>query len=1343
MTKFGLLGSSALRSAIVVGATFAVATPAHAQAAQPAQTPQSQQQCDPGNPDRDPATGNCVQPAEGTPGATAPGTNPATTPSDEEPTQEELDPNAPESETLVVTGSRIPRPQFEGTIPGAQVTAEQIEARGFTNALDVLNDIPLVGPGASPFGTNGGQPSSLGVSFVDLLDLGTARTLTLVNGRRFVSGNSGTLFVAGNVTGSQVDLNVIPTALISRADVLTVGGAVAYGSDAIAGVVNLILRDDFEGFSFNALSGISAQGDAFVYRIAGTAGTNFAGDRGNVTLSAETNFDQGVQANQRREYLLNPIAPTFFGNGGVRNQAFTPSLTVNAAAGTGAFLPQGSDLVPNNVAGSGFFGGSILTSNTGSIFIANGGSATQPFQGLGTNAVPANLTVANSRPAVNYGVQAGNVNLVPGTPVAAGPAGCNITNLTNFCNFAPSTLPGSRPVVPPTRAPTPAEAAAIAQRDAFSNAVISRFSPSLAGQGSGTQRDNLALQLLAANRPTPREFLAANPNTDVNLFVGTFATASPNGVGVQNFPTVANTDPATAALFPRVARALQFDANGNIVQILPATIDAATTPSTTGGAAGGTGFFNPAFNTVLRAEQRRHIVNLFAHYDVTDDIRIYTENLYARVESTALQNGLSGNAITGNTTENAALVLNINNPFLDEQDRTALRAVGIGTTATNGNFILSRTNQDLAPGRNPFSNNSDTYRTAIGAKADFNVLGRSQTFDASFTYGRSETVSRQRNIRDIEYALALDAVRDPATGNIVCRAQIDPAARGLPRGINAIEIVREPNAQGVQVERLSVRTVTPEQIAGCQPLNPFGFRQQSQASRDYVIGDIQFDNIGEQYFGQASLSGALFDLPAGPIRYAIAGDYRKDTIDFRPDRGAQFGETRFAAIAATSGFIQNYEIGVEARIPIFGEDFNIPLFRNLDFTPGIRFVRQSGDAPDVQLLNGTVLTQQAKGKWNEIYSLAGSWRPVRDITVRGNVTRSLRQPSIVELFLGGQPSFINAFTEPCSTGNIGLGTNPTVRRANCIAAVQAAGVLAAGQSAEDFLAGFVPSGSSVTGSFAGSPGLQPERGESYTVGATFAPSFLPGFQIAADYITVDLLDQIIPTNLTTALQTCFDSPNFPDTATEVGVNVCSFFSRQGASDARPFEIANGFTSGFINLGSLRVKAVNMNAQYNFNLDRFFGTDAGRLELFANAYHLINYLNAPTGDFSNAQESAGTLFRPEWELQLRARYEAPSGFFGQWTMNYQDSTRIFSGGAPIPGTPEQNEVQDILGFDAFALHDATVGFSFGEEKRFGFQFTVRNIFDKRFAAPFAQSIALATGTPDDIGRRFSVQANLRF
>lgn len=1197
-------------------------------------------------------------------------------------------------ELIVVTGSRIPRPQYEGTIPGSSVTAEQIGARAFTNTLEVLNDIPLVGPGASNLGTNGGQPSSLGVSFVDLLDLGTQRTLTLVNGRRYVSGNAGSLFVQGNTTGGQVDLNSIPTALIERLDVLTVGGAVAYGSDAVAGVVNTILKDDYDGYEASALTSISQRGDAFTYRLTGIVGANFKDGRGNLTVAFETNRDDGLQGDARSQVRFNAIAGTFFGNGGRRNTAFAPSLSINVAANNdGAFLRAADDGVPNNpIFPPGFSGGSILISNPGAIFQAPAANNTTALNQIATAAG----TLANARPNP-FVTQAGNTQLVPGTPITAAQAGC-ATTLATFCRFAPTGLPGTT-----------------AQQATFADSVITRFAPTLSGQGTSAQRITLATNLLQANLPTPREFLAQNPNTNVNVFIGSL---------IPNFLDVANTDPATAPFFPRVAVPIQFDAAGNVIQITPARLTP-TTPSTTGGAIGGD-FFNPASNTVLRVQQDRQIANIVGHFDITDNLTVYTENQYAKVRSVSLRNAASGNVITSGTTENAALILNISNPFLDAADRTALTAAGV----TN-NFILSRNNQDIDV-NNRARAESDTYRAVVGVKGDFDLLNRKFDFDASFTYGRAELFGERFQIKDIEYGLAIDAAVNPANGQIVCRSQLT-GSTALPPGVVAQELVRTPGPDGVIVERLVNRTVTQAQINACVPFNPFGFGQQSQAARDYVRADTTLDNVSEQYFGQVTLGGSLFDLPAGPLGFSLVGEYRRDSLNFQVDDLSLNGATRTAALANTKGFIEAYEFGGEVRIPIFGEDFNLPLLRNVEINPGVRFVRQTGGAPDVRLLNGSLLNQEQPGKTNTIYSIAGSWRPIKDISFRANLTRSIKQPSIVELFLGGQPAF-SGVADPCSTANIGAGLRPTVRRANCENAVIAAGVAADRPGAAAFLNAYVPSGVGINGTFSGSPGLKAERGKSFTVGTVIAPRFIPKLQISADYINVKVLDQIIPTQLGTALQVCFDSPAFPNTSPEVGVNVCSFFNRQGAADPRPFEVGNGFNSGFINLGALQVKAVNINVDYPFELDSIFGgSSAGTLKLTGNAYHLIDYLNATDGDLkNNSQQTAGTFLRPKWEVQVRGRYEN-GGFYGQWTWNWQTKTRLFNAGVPAT-----IEVQDVLRFPAFSTNDASIGVNFGDAKQYGFQLTARNIFDNQYAGAFAVGNSI-----DLIGRRFTLTGRVKF
>jgi outer membrane receptor protein involved in Fe transport len=1218
--------------------------------------------------------------------------------------------------TITVTGSRIPRPEFEGTIPGSQITAQDIETRSFTSVLDALNDLPIVGPGASPFGTNGGQPASLGASFVDLLDLGTARTLTLVNGRRYVSGNAATLFVAANATGSQVDLNSIPISLVERTDVLTVGGAVAYGSDAVSGVVNLILRDDFEGFQLNALAGITEEGDGGNYRVTGTAGTNFADDRGNIAVSVEYVRDDALYGDSREGFRSLFQAPTSFLNGSVRNANFMARLGLNPAAGEGAFLPAASDLVPNNIAGSGFRGGSILVTNPGAIFQVNAnitGLLPANFQGLAATD-PEGPFSPNFRGQALIN-QAGNVNLVPGTPIAGG-NGCSTANLTTFCNFAPSALPGT---------------AGSAARNAFTNAVIARFAPTIGVTGTVAQRDALALQLLQANIQTPREFLAANPNIDINAFIGTF---------IPNFLDIANPDAATAGILPRIAVPLQFDAAGNIFNPVVARItNPGETPSTTGGAVGGDSFLDQSRFTALRIQQDRVIANLIGHFDITDNLRIYTENQFANVVNLSPRNNASANTIASATTENVALVFNLNNPYLDAGDIAALQAAGV----TNS-FVVSRTNQDIV-GDNPARVESNTYRTVVGLQGDFEVADKPWAFDLSFTYGQADAEGESFQINDIEYALAVDAVRDPNDpSRIICAAQANPGAflGQTPSGVVGLETVRVRQPDGSFLEQSVRRVVTQEQISACRPLNLFGLNQFDEEARDYVLARTGFSNQSKQYFALATLGGELASLPGGPLGVAVTGEYRREEINYNPSTNSRFGATRTAALAETEGQIEAYEFSAEARIPIFGEDFSFPLLRNLDISPGVRFVRQSGSAPNVTLVDGSVLNQSSEGDWNTIYTIAGTYRPFEFITFRGNITRSLRQPSVTELFLGGQPAFVG-ITDPCSNAQIGQGLNPTNRRENCRAAVIDAGLGTDAATADAFLAGYVPSGTAINGNFAGSPGLAPERGKSWTVGAVFEPrDFIPGLQIAADYIDVQIQDQIVPTTITQALQLCFDSPNFPNTSPEIGVNTCSFFTRREAGADRQFEVDNNFNSGFINLGTLQVKALNATASYRTDLDRVFGANSGSLRLFANVYRVFDFLSAPDGNLANAQQSAGSIGRPEWEVQARLRYEN-EGFFSQWTTNWQSATRLFSGGAPVPGTDSQNEVQDLLRTPAYAIHDATVGYRFGEEEQFNMQFTVRNVTDKQFAGPIAQVFGLGQGRIDDFGRRFVITAGFKY
>ncbi len=183
-----------------------------------------------------------------------------------------------ETDTIIVTGSRIARdPNLSEPLPIQSLDADAIRLSGETDITEVINDIPALLTTTTAAGSIDGIFSgAVGGSTLNLRGLGAERTLTLVNGRRHVGG------VAGSAI---VDINSIPNALIERVDVLTGGASGIYGADAVTGVVNFILKRDFEGFQADISGGISDEGDGERYAISAVAGKNFKNDRLNITVS--------------------------------------------------------------------------------------------------------------------------------------------------------------------------------------------------------------------------------------------------------------------------------------------------------------------------------------------------------------------------------------------------------------------------------------------------------------------------------------------------------------------------------------------------------------------------------------------------------------------------------------------------------------------------------------------------------------------------------------------------------------------------------------------------------------------------------------------------------------------------------------------------------------------------------------------------------------------------------------------------------------------------------------------------------------------------------------------------
>jgi iron complex outermembrane receptor protein len=249
---------------------------------------------------------------------------------------------APTGDEIVITGSRIPRANFDTPQPAVVMGGEQIEQRGYTNIADALEELPAFGvPGSSPVGTGQGGDIGSGQNFVNFFGLGDQRTLTLVNGRRFVSSNTASIF-GPTGAGSQVDFNVLPTILVDRVETVAVGGAPIYGSDAIAGTINVITKRKFDGIQLDAQYAITERGDAPDYRIRGAAGYNFAGDRGNISIAGEYNKTGGLDYESRPGFGLNSFFTTPVGDSDFDN-VFIQDRRIPALSATG--IPQVSDFL--------------------------------------------------------------------------------------------------------------------------------------------------------------------------------------------------------------------------------------------------------------------------------------------------------------------------------------------------------------------------------------------------------------------------------------------------------------------------------------------------------------------------------------------------------------------------------------------------------------------------------------------------------------------------------------------------------------------------------------------------------------------------------------------------------------------------------------------------------------------------------------------------------------------------------------------------------------------------------------------------------------------------------------
>jgi outer membrane receptor protein involved in Fe transport len=232
--------------------------------------------------------------------------------------------------SIVVTGSRIARKDFEANSPIVTVDEEFFRESSTAAVEEQLNRLPQFvvaqssttlngvsgtgGPVAAGTSIQPSATSTPGASTVSLRGVGANRTLVLIDGRRGTPGNA----------NGTVDVSTIPSAALQRVEIISGGASATYGADAIAGVTNFILKKDFQGVELDGQFGISDDGNGFEYQLSGIVGSDFASGRGNVSLA--------MSVNTREELFQrdNPNYPRLWAN---------PDTTVGSAAALGVGRP--------------------------------------------------------------------------------------------------------------------------------------------------------------------------------------------------------------------------------------------------------------------------------------------------------------------------------------------------------------------------------------------------------------------------------------------------------------------------------------------------------------------------------------------------------------------------------------------------------------------------------------------------------------------------------------------------------------------------------------------------------------------------------------------------------------------------------------------------------------------------------------------------------------------------------------------------------------------------------------------------------------------------------------------
>ncbi|MBV9883765.1 MAG: TonB-dependent receptor [Sphingomonadaceae bacterium] len=792
--------------------------------------------------------------------------------------------------------------------------------------------------------------------------------------------------------------------------------------------------------------------------------------------------------------------------------------------------------------------------------------------------------------------------------------------------------------------------------------ILSEFGVPLVGDffpldptPNATAADYIELFGLNANDPGDQAyaaFLAANYPSQNALYCGGFGLCG-------NFTNAQG-------------QALRFDAAGNLVPIDFGTRPGPNPLPLQFGSAGGNGLNLNRVSNLVTPLERYSAVGLF-NYELTDHIRFVGEAWYSHSSGTNLydQPAYNSAAFGGAGEPGGNIIMHTDNPFLSAQARAIIQA-----QAPGGIFYLARANTDISTRR--ATGSVDVYRFVGGLEGTFDVGGHEWRWNVTGNYGRSRTTGRNPEIIEKNFNNAVDAVLQG--GQIVCRPGYTNSA--FPTGSST-----------------------------CAPLNLFGGQQASQAAIDYITGYSTPKSVNTQWVGTASLTGTLFDLPGGRLGFAIGYEHRRESFNFNPgplllggpdDNPAVDSDgdgnpandctsfTRDACITPVVGAFHTNEFFGELRAPIVSPNNNVAFVHLLELQGAFRWVAHSSAGSD------------------PTWTVGGRWAPIRDITFRGNFTRSIRSPAVGEISLPRSPGFFFA-VDPCDADELVNGPDPATRRANCAAA----GIPTTFQSRSNQ--------ATFGGVTVGNPDLQNERARAWSVGAVIQPRFLPNFSLSLDYVNIRLRNAISFFGADAVLASCYDSPDFPNN------DFCSRFTRN-TTPGPNFRQLNFVETSFFNADRLDYQGVLGELDYHVNTP-FLGANS-QLGFNVSAQYLAKLEQASGSGLPVI--SRGGIGYPKWSAVGTMTY-TNRHFLLQVQANYTGQVHLTVNDPP--NTYPDNTLDAVTLFN--------VAMAYNVDEHYTFRISVDNVFSRNFPNPGPGLGGVITYFPTILGTLFRVGAQVRF